>query len=352
MEQFPVNPEVRARIVSAIEELYDHLGRSDQFPTQAEVRVRAKADMNTCSFVFREWKRQQTARPVFVAVEVPEPVKQAHLDAVGIVWTAAQEQANAHLRDAEAKWELERSDSETMRRELAEAYETALTNADQARTALEEAQREKEALTQQNQFLAQQLAEARESLAQQTTRADEIEHRANDLKDELKRAHDESTRVRHELSQARLSHVAEMDQQKGIAAEQIERLSEHLASTKARLDAANEQSELRQAALSDAQSKLALTLAQAEAANSEIQRVRGAFEGKQLQAEGLQEQVATLNAQLSELQRSHGALQDDAKRSRQLAEESSLELARVSGVLQEVQRQNADFMSRLSPSKS
>uniref|UniRef100_UPI0011611E78 hypothetical protein n=1 Tax=Pseudomonas aeruginosa TaxID=287 RepID=UPI0011611E78 len=49
MEPINVNPEVRARILSAIEELYDQLGRSDQFPTQAEVRAKAKADMN-CGF--------------------------------------------------------------------------------------------------------------------------------------------------------------------------------------------------------------------------------------------------------------------------------------------------------------
>lgn len=389
MEQSPVNsvnPDVRARIISAIEELYDQLGRGDQFPTVSDVRARARADMNTCSTVFREWKRQQTAKPAPVAVDVPEPVKAAHIEAVGIVWNAAQEQANASLREAEAKWELERGDNETMRRELADAYEGAVTEADQARSALGEALRAKDALTQQNQQLAQQLAEAREGLAQQTTRADENERRANDLRDELRVAHDETAAVRQELSQARLTHLAELDQQKGVAAEQIERLNESLATTRARLEAANEQSEGRQTALSDALGKLAQAQAQADAANDELQRVRTALEGKQqqaegllqqlaqaeaqagtataelervraslaetkLQAEGLQQQAATIGAQLTELQRSHTVLQADAEKSRQVADESSRELARTAGVLQEVQRQNNELMARLSPAK-
>ncbi|HCT4783665.1 TPA: DNA-binding protein [Pseudomonas aeruginosa] len=354
MEQSPVNsvnPDVRARIISAIEELYDQLGRGDQFPTVSDVRARARADMNTCSTVFREWKRQQTAKPAPVAVDVPEPVKAAHIEAVGIVWNAAQEQANASLREAEAKWELERGDNETMRRELADAYEGAVTEADQARSALGEALRAKDSLTQQNQQLAQQLAEAREGLAQQTTRADENERRANDLKDELRVAHDEAVAVRQELSQARLTHLAELDQQKGVAAEQIERLNESLATTRARLEAANEQSEGRQKALSDALAKLAQAQAQADTANDELQRVRTALEGKQQQAEGLQQQAATIGAQLTELQRSHTALQADVEKSRQVADESSRELARTAGVLQEVQRQNNELMARLSPAK-
>ncbi|NRC34161.1 DNA-binding protein [Pseudomonas aeruginosa] len=351
MEPINVNPEVRARIVSAIEELYDQLGRSDQFPTQAEVRAKAKADMNICSIVYREWKRQQTARPALVTVEVPELVNQAHREAVGIVWSAAQEQANAHLRDAEAKWELERSDNETMRRELAEAYEGAVAAADEAREALAVAQREKEQLAQQNQSLLQQLAEARENLVQQSTRAEENERRANDLKVELGLAHSEAANVRQELSQARVAHASEMEQQKTTAASQIELLSENLATAKARLDSANEQSEQRQTALSDAQAKLAQALAQAEAAAGELQRMRGALEAKQQQAEDLQLQVATVSAQLAELQRSHASLKDEATQSRHLAEESSREAAKVSGVLQEVQRQNADLMERLTHGK-
>lgn len=351
MEQSLVNPEVRARILAAIEELYDERGRGDQFPTQHEVRTRAKADMNSCSAVFREWKRQQTAKPALVAVEVPEAVKHAHLDAVAIVWAAANEEANANLHAAEAKWEVERADNDTMRRELADAYETAMASAEQAQAALADTQRTNAMLVQKNEDLVQQLSAARESLAQQQTRADENERRAEDLKHELMLAHEQTANVRQELSQARHLHLSEIQQQKAAAAEQIERLNETLAASKARLESANEQAQSSQAALSEVQAKLASALAQAESSTGDLQRLRSALEVKQQQADELQEQVATLAAEHGALQRSHETLRDEAKQSRQLAEHSSLELAKVSGVLQEVQRQNTEFMARLAPTK-
>ena len=343
-----VNPEVRARILSAIEDLYDHLGRSDQFPTQAEVRSKAKTDMNSCSLVYREWKRQQTARPVMVAVEVPESLKQVHLSTVATIWSTAQEQANAHLRDAESKWEHERADNETMRRELAEAYEAALKSTEDAQASLAESQRREEFFAQENKTLSLQLAEAREKLAQQTTRADENERRANDLKDELGLAHAEAKSIRQELTEARLLHIEEVDEVKSAASTQLERLSERQASTMARLDAANEQSEQRQAALAEAQEKLAKAVAQADAANDELKRSRAELERKQQQADEFQQQLSTVRAQLGELQRSHEVLVGEASRSRQLADESSREFAKASGVLQETQRQNAELMERLT----
>ncbi|MDT4835457.1 hypothetical protein FQZ97_691230 [compost metagenome] len=101
--------------------------------------------------------------------------------------------------------------------------------------------------------------------------------------------------------------------------------------------------------MSEAQAKLAQAQAQAETANDELQRVRAALEGKQQQAEGLQQQNATLGAQLAELQRSHSILQGDAEKSRQVADESSRELAKVSGVLEAVQAQKAELMSLVAP---
>lgn len=158
--------------------------------------------------------------------------------------------------------------------------------------------------------------------------------------------------MRQELSQARISHLAELDQQKGVAADQIERLNENLATTRARLESATEQAEERQKALGESQAKLAQAQAQAEAANEELGRVRAALDVKQQQAEGLQLQVATVGAQHAELQRSHAALQADAEKWRQIADESSRELAKTAGGLQEVQRQNSELMTRLSPTKA
>ncbi|MRK19119.1 hypothetical protein FUT48_00330 [Pseudomonas sp. JG-B] len=274
MEQQTVNPEVRARIVAAIEQLYEELGRGDAYPTAAAVRARAKANMNDASAVLREWKKQQTAKPTPVATSVPELVMQACVDAAAIIWGSAQEEANASLRDAEQKWSREIADQETMRRELAEAYEGVMSDLERARQELGEAVRGRDQLSQQNQTLIQQLAEAREALAQQTARANETERRAEDLKEELGRAHDEITDVRRELREARESHLQEKEQLQSVATEQIDRAKTELAEVRGR-SAANAEQQAQVIERLQAQTvELQGALARAEASAEMLQEQR------------------------------------------------------------------------------
>lgn len=309
-----ISTDVRTRILTAIETLYDELGRGEKFPSASDVRALARVDMNACSKVVTEWRRQQTAKPAPVAVNVPETVMQAHHEATILVWSAAQEQANASLRDAEQKWDLERRDNESMRLELAEAYEASSNEADRAREALAEALRSQDELRQQNQTLSSQLATAREALATQTSRADENERRADDLKGELQVAHEAVEAVRKELSQARQTHLLEIETHRSAASVQLAAMSEKMATVSGRLDAATEQL----AARSDEARELQVELARAE-------------------------------AQRDELQRSHATLQAEFAQTKKLADDSSRELAKNGGVLQEIQRQNDQLLERLKP---
>ena len=83
-----INPDARARIIAAADQLYEAGGRAD-FPTVDAVRRAAKADMNTTSAVMKEWRRIQTATPAAVAVAIPDRVQQAQQAALAALWSEA-----------------------------------------------------------------------------------------------------------------------------------------------------------------------------------------------------------------------------------------------------------------------
>ncbi|VVN30434.1 Chromosome partition protein Smc [Pseudomonas fluorescens] len=315
--ELQVNPDVESRIIAAIEQVYDELGRGDQYPAVSVVRNRARADMNSVSAVVKDWKRRQTARPAPVAVSVPEMVKDAHLEAVAIVWTAAQAQATASLQAAEVQWSLERAESETMRRELAIEFDAAVDDAEQSRLALSEVKAERDNFSHQVYELNRQLSETREALAQQTSRADEVERRASDLKEQLTIAHSDISSARDELTQARLIHLKEMDEFKSASAEQIAQLSENLAASRARLEDANATISTNKSSLAEYQARITL-----------------------------------LDEKLSQQMTLHQDAVSELASVRVKADEAVREAAILSGAMQETKRQNEDLLGRLTPKRS
>jgi colicin import membrane protein len=202
--------DVRERVIAAATALFEEAGRQTM-PTVDAVRRAARVDMNAASSVMKEWRRAQTAQAAPVAVVVPESVQQASSAAVAAIWQQAQELANESLRSAQAGWETERSELDTMRQELAEAFERQAGELDEAGTALaaEKAASEKQ---------AQELADARQQLAQAVSRAEkaeariaEIEHRAADLRGELDKAHADVDRLHAEGAEARKQAAAEIE---------------------------------------------------------------------------------------------------------------------------------------------
>lgn len=114
--------EIKERIFTAADRLYDALGR-ESFPTVDAVRREAKTDMNAASAVMKEWRKTQTAAPVAVAVAVPESLSKASSELVAGIWTQAQALANESLKTAETSWAAERNEYDTMRAELADAHD-------------------------------------------------------------------------------------------------------------------------------------------------------------------------------------------------------------------------------------
>lgn len=331
-----VSQDIRNRIFASIEHLYDGLGRGERFPTVSAIRAHSRTDMNSCAIVAREWRRQQqSVRPTPIAAAIPEAVMHAHQEAAAMTWAAAQELANGSLRDAESRWEHERADSDAMRLELSDAFESASGRAEEAEARLAEVVETNRHLQQQNTDLTDQLAALREALVEQRSRADEIEHRANDLKAELGIAHEGASAVRQELSQARLAHISEMEQFKSAAANQLERLNESLATTRTRLESTTEQANGLRTSLDDTHAQLVSAKARIEAVDAIHQSFKNdAAKSAHKEAERFV------------------ALQKERDLAVEVAASSKQDLARVAGILEAVQAQNVQLLARFPSPQS
>ncbi|SDA85265.1 replication region DNA-binding N-term [Pseudomonas sp. NFPP33] len=319
--------DVRARVIEAANQLFEESG-GVRFPVIADVRRLAKTDMNATSAVMREWKRQQTAKPEPVAVSVPEAVQQAAQESAATTWLAAQDLANASLRSAQASWAVERDEMESMRQELAQLYEAQARELEEAQQALGVAIRAKEEAERNAAELAERLNTQQSRADQAEARAKEIEHRAADLKEELARAHEETKAVRQELTEARILHLAETEQLKTVAAQQIEQARSELATFKGKAEAIQEsqsqQIEQLQADLLQCKAQLATVTAEGKAAAQDAAREAKRSEGLQAERDQAQQEAA--------------AARENA--------------AHLTGQLEAVQSQSAALLERLNPKKA
>lgn len=255
-----INQEARARILAAASQLYEQGGRAD-FPTVDAVRRQAKVDMNAASVIMKEWRRMQTATPAPVAVAVPDRLRQAQDAALASLWGEAQEIANEALKAAQASWDSERAEAETLRAEMSTAFDLQRGELDAATTRVAELERVADeaairaadaARVLEDMTAAKLAAENRATIAEQ--RAEEIARRAADLKGELERAHqdvdqlrgerDEAIKevgqVRHDADRQLLAADAKVAQAQDAAASaalKIDALRDELATVKAKADA-------------------------------------------------------------------------------------------------------------------
>ena len=206
--------ETRDRIFSAADSLYEQAGRA-AFPTVDAVRKLAKVNMNDASAGMKEWRRTQTAQAAPVAVLVPEAVQQASSAALVALWQGAQDLANESLRAAQAGWDSERAEADTLTKQMADAYEALATELEAAQVEIAQLKASGLQVAAELVRLADELESTRrERLAAQaaTERAEarsvEIERRATDLRTELDHAHRDAEQART----AAMVTVAERDQ--------------------------------------------------------------------------------------------------------------------------------------------
>lgn len=312
----PVIPtEVRERVISAADELYQQTGR-ERFPTVDAVRRASRADMNTVSVLMKEWRQAQTAQAAPVAVAVPEVVQNASSSALAALWQQATDLANQSLRAAQAGWEAERQDLDDMRAELSGSFEAQAIELDAAKALgadlaakleLEQGQRAA-AVSRFEKLIADlqaQLALATERAHTAEARVVEISKRADDLKTMLDDSQNtaKANAVRADAIAVELSAVtakAEASQQmhqEQIAATmtRLDAVVAELATTKANADAAERShAEQRKAAAVETQrvadrmvkldAELTTARKEAAAAREESARLQGQNEAMKAQA--------------------------------------------------------------------
>ena len=191
--------DIKDRIVGAANALYDEVQRA-AFPTVAAVRARAGVDMNAASVVMRDWRRAQTAQTAPIAVEVPDKVRATSSVALTTLWAEAQGMANESLLAAQAGWDAERAEAETLRGELAAAFDAKEAELAEAKQQIAALQAEAEEAGKRMQELQAQLASANERAGTAEARSQEIERRANDLRAELDRTHEQARAESEKLS--------------------------------------------------------------------------------------------------------------------------------------------------------
>ncbi|MES3022803.1 MAG: DNA-binding protein [Pseudomonadota bacterium] len=186
--------DIRARIIDAANALYEEAARLI-FPTVDAVRKRARVNMNDASTCMKEWRRAQTANSP-VPAEVPAAIQQTNNSALAEIWLAAVTLANESLRAAQAGWDIERAESDTLAQQMANAFEEQAAELDTVKSTVVEFQATLSDADLETAGLRNQLDDAlrkadteRSAKNQAEARSIEIERRASDLWLELDHAH-------------------------------------------------------------------------------------------------------------------------------------------------------------------
>lgn len=310
-----VAKDIKDRIVTAAEALYDEAKRITK-PSVAAVRSRAAVDMNAASAVMKEWRRAQTAQAATLAVEVPEKVRGTNSSALASLWAEAQKMANESLMAAQAGWDVERAEAETFRGELAAAFDAKETELTVAQQQIAVLQTEGEDAGKRMQDLQAQLASANERAGTAEARSQGIERRANDLRAELDRTHDQARAESEKLSGdiRKLQDEIRDERAKGAtdvarARADIDQARTELVTTKAKTDAeAAVYAEQRKQAAAEAH-RLVERMNKAEADRDAARQVAADAREEAARLKGKNEALETAQADLARLAQGQGGKQ-------------------------------------------
>lgn len=201
---------VRDRIFDAANFLYEESGRV-VFPTVDAVRKRARVNMNDASTSMKEWRRAQTTHIARVSVQVPSAIQQASNAALADIWSEAVTLANESLHAAQAGWDADRAESETLAEQMASAFEEQAAELEAANTtvaalqaSVSTAQKEITELGMKLNDTLRELETARTAAKQAETKTTEVERRVGDLRLELDHAHQLAVAAREDRAAAQL----------------------------------------------------------------------------------------------------------------------------------------------------
>jgi hypothetical protein len=201
----------RDRVFSAADTLYEESGRK-AFPTVDAVRKRAKVNMNDASTGMREWRYAQTAPIATLPDPMPPALQQTIQQALQGMWAQAASLANETLQAAQTAWDRERLEAETLREQMASAYESQTMELESAQSDVLRLRRDAESTCAGLAAAQDQVAASnREAAAATTTAAQahakmvEIEKRANDLRKELDHRRADQSATSQELVAQRIT---------------------------------------------------------------------------------------------------------------------------------------------------
>lgn len=181
----------------------DQLVADGQNPTLANVRrALGSGSFTTISEFMTEWKAKQHVSNQPIIEAAPEAVSQRLSELGNEIWAVALSMANARLSSEREALEQQRGELEAERREAVELADAISTDLDELQTrhdaAIENIQQSNELLADRqntNLSLAKQLESAE-------VRLEEHKARMNDLKAELKHAHEDINAQRKQLAEA------------------------------------------------------------------------------------------------------------------------------------------------------
>lgn len=208
--------DIMERIHAAADRLFEQNGRV-AYPTVDAVRKAARVNMNDASSGMREWRRKQMAGMVPAPVQVPGAIQEAQAALAGQVWQVAQVVAGESLAAAQAAWAAERSQLESLNKEMADAFEAQALEMEalqtEARLASERADSVTAACTGLNAELSDlrvRLATAESDCQREAARTVEVALRASDLRQELDHAHEELAAAHAAARDALRAHTGEL----------------------------------------------------------------------------------------------------------------------------------------------
>jgi len=278
-----LSKETRDRIFAAADSLYEQTGR-ETFPTVDAVRKTARVNMNDAHTGMKAWRRAQTAQAAPVAVQVPEIVQQASHAALIALWQQAQELANESLRAAQAGWDAERVEADTLNKQMADAYEAQAAELKTAQTHIAEQEATAHKAAQHAEQQRQMIEEVRTALINLEQKVATAEARAYELRLELDHAHREAHQLRTERDQAQEKATAHADHVQVLQSE----LAKVQAKSEAEHHAHQEQKKMAAAEAHRQAERLAAVKAERDVARKEANQAR--------------EDAATLRGQLQALQ--------------------------------------------------
>lgn len=320
-----VNQETRAKIMAAANQLYERAERA-AFPRVDEVRSLAKVDMNAASTVMKEWRRMQTAIPATVVAAIPERLRLAHETALTTLWGEAQEIANEALKAAQASWDIERAEADSLRDEVSSAYEAqaielrdVLAKVQEQAEMLEDAAKKSADDAELLTAVTKERDEALTRAAIAEQKAQDLEARVTDLKDECDRAYADSGRLRTERDEA-VNQVENIRQESArqvqAAQARADQAKEDVTGVTAKLDALRDE-------LAHAKAKLAADAA----AHAEQQRLAA------LELQRLADDVATANTAREQAVSAASLAKEEAANLRGRTESLQAQLASLMALL-------------------